>query len=456
MKRLLCWCWVLLLLVPMTGCSGQTSALSQRGGPSRLPEWLFPSSAQNCPAPETKQKLTIYAVHTGNTYPVLITGWFEFNHPDIALEIKDIDASGELDAASQILQELAAGQGPDVLIYLNAASKRTSLLLRSLLREGGFCDLKPLMERAGLAVDDYFPYQFQNVNFDQEMRTLALTSSIRMMVCTEERERQLGLDVENNLTVSGFSGELDKILGETDESLEIFCPTPTFSAFLQYAGGGFLDYQKKTTAFHSREFLDAVACYQKLYSRKRHVTSYDIYYGDMEEFIEGRALFSLSDSRFFLLPEIHSFIAPINRETMTVYPHPYFQKAVSVNSIVGGILEKCNRKDLAIEYLLREMSRNGEEQRQRSFAEAYFRTLGESVRTYEIGPYQSVDLPLPEKILNTYTGFLDAAEGYVPDSVLLRDYIELCMQPYFDGAETLENCIAELESRTEAYLKALD
>lgn len=411
--------------------------------------------------PSGENQLVVYVLHAVSPEPKISTAIFHINHPDYELVVKTVDTFHNPEGLDPIMTEMMAGGGPDVVMHLASIYEKPAVLLFSLLRNQSLCDLEPLMEQSGFERENYRQAAFQSP-IDDTIRTLAFSNYSNLIACTKEREAEYGLQFTDDMTVGEFSRELDKYLEQSEPSKSIFAYDVEFNELIAKAGGSFVDYQKKTAEFHTQDFRDLVECYRKILSRKgKSPADPEDYQKGFGNFIEGDALLYETIvggvSEFVYAPITNAILEHQTEETLDVFSYPGFGVKTSWNWAAGGILERCENKEVAFDLLRRQFQSEADGDIISSLNLGNIQREYESAITAGAKPidrfgYQFDQIPLPvelaDRILNNY----NTAIGYTPDGALINQFIVPCMQPYFNGEASLDECITQLDRQVQLYL----
>ena len=405
--------------------------------------------------------LSVYILHTAKPEPKISESSFHINHPEISLKVKTLDSYQQSDEMDQVLTEIIAGGGPDVLLHLNTNERKSASLLFSLLRNGSLCDLEPFIEASGFDKENYRPAAFTN-SVNDRMLTISFASFSNMIACTKEREEKYSINFSDNMSILEFSKELDKYIAQTDQSNLIFGLDLSLSEFIIKTGEKFVDYQNNKTFFNTDSFRDVILCYQKIASRKGAFPTDAVdFHINQESFIRGKALLYENTtggvSEFAYAPIFNAVMEQNTDETLDIFSYPSNGNPVSTNYSVGCILERCSNKEAAFDLLITEFERTTKSNISSNLVLSKVKSDYETSITVgaviipEVGyPYERTPLPvdLADRILNNY----ETSVGYVPDGMILEEFVEPCMKPFLDGEASLDECIEELEHQVNIYL----
>lgn len=409
-------------------------------------------------------ELNVYHITSSTDTYVISTAKWEEQYPDKTLNLKVVFEDS--DAIDLLAVEILSGDSPDMVIGFPTAAgnaeEKSAALLYSILQKDLLCDLKPFLENKNY--EEILPLAFLQTDDSGKIHGLNMQSALSMFACTEEREEQFGLHFKNDMTVQEFSDQISNYLMNSDSSI-VFDKKIPFSNFLKLTGVTLLEQSEIEAFLSSEDFQVAADCYRKLYdpadasfysSSQSGATSYAAV---IKHFLDGDSL--LCSAGIASSHEKAALLSQIAEENigehLTVYAYPSFESPVVVGGLLGVVFEDSPCKEEAFSLLYSEFKAwDGVT----AFTPLTKTKLESQKENMETDGFAYSDLfglpytpqPLSRTISDNIENLVLRARLSIFEPTVGFQFIDQCMQPYFDGSESFEQARATLIGKTALYL----
>lgn len=241
-----CFCLPLACLFALTACAPGGAAADAEPLPIEVPP----------PVEQTNTELNIWYTDYGMTTKYLDAAVTQYNqqHPDnpITAEKYFADDSSESndEATQQMLTEVMAGSGPD-LIFFDVGN----MDIEKMVRRGVFADLEPYFEADNFDWSGYNQAVMDAGVWDGHRLVIPLQYSFPMLYTSQTALDETGFSIENCDTFGGLLDEIEAMQADPSQTREVFRAKYTFYNFAQYAGIPYVDYdqQKADLSFSELE-----------------------------------------------------------------------------------------------------------------------------------------------------------------------------------------------------------
>lgn len=198
------------------------------------------------PVEQTNSELNIWYTDYGMTEKYLDAAVTQYNqqHPDnpITAEKYFADDSSESndEATQQMLTEVMAGSGPD-LIFFDVGN----MDIEKMVRRGVFADLGPYFEADNFDWSGYNQVVMDSGVWDGHRLVIPLQYSFPMLYTSQTALDETGFSIENCDTFGGLLDEIEAMQADPSQTREVFRAKYTFYNFAQYAGIPYVDYDQQ-------------------------------------------------------------------------------------------------------------------------------------------------------------------------------------------------------------------
>lgn len=205
---------------------------------------------------QTNTELHIWYTDYGMTTKYLDAAVTQYNqqHPDtpIAAEKYFADDSSESNdaATQQMLTEVMAGSGPDLIFFTGSSTD-----IEKMVRRGVFADMEPYFEADNFDWSGYNQAVMDAGVWDGHRLVIPLQYSFPMLYTSQTALDETGFSIENCDTFGGLLDEIEAMQADPSQTREVFRAKYTFYNFAQYAGIPYADYdqQKADLSFSELE-----------------------------------------------------------------------------------------------------------------------------------------------------------------------------------------------------------
>ncbi|MBS4178186.1 ABC transporter substrate-binding protein [Lederbergia citrea] len=113
---------------------------------------------------------------------------FEKAHPDIKVKMVYTEANEGAD--QKLLTSIAGGNPPDVATF-------DRFKVGTYAAQGSLTDLTEMAEADGITEDRYYPYAWQEANYDGKLFAIPYSTDARLLYYNKDHFKEVGLDPEN-------------------------------------------------------------------------------------------------------------------------------------------------------------------------------------------------------------------------------------------------------------------
>ena len=220
------------------------------------------------PVEQTNEGLTIFYTDY-DSYKVSIldaaVNQYNLQHPDQPITVEkvftDDSPTSHSDAYKQMITEVMAGEGPDLIFY-DAITQ--DIDIEKMVRRGVFADLEPYF-----AADDFdwTPYNqgvMEGGVWDGHRLLIPLEYKIPMLYTSQTALDETGFAMENCTTFDGFLAEVEKVQADAGQTRDVFRNKLAFYDFAKYAGIPYLDYDRQKVDLSFPELERGATIYKNL------------------------------------------------------------------------------------------------------------------------------------------------------------------------------------------------
>ena len=234
------FCLPLACLLALSACAPGTVGADAEPAPIEVPP----------PVEQTNEGLTIfYTDYDESTAKILDAAVTQYNtlHPDQPVTVEKIYTDRLIEsynaAYDQMLTEIMAGEGPDLIFYDNVAGVESDW--EKLARRGAFADLEPYFTADSFDWSGYSQAVVDGGVYDGHRLFVPLIYQLPMLYTSQGALDETGFDVENCGTFNGFMDEVEKMMADPTQTRSVFRHKFLMVDFPQYAGIPYVDYDRQ-------------------------------------------------------------------------------------------------------------------------------------------------------------------------------------------------------------------
>lgn len=243
MKKYFSFFLVLLQLLLLAGCASS-------GGDNAL-------YADLPTVPQTNKHLSIYASGKSELLSAALNQYRKL-YPDVEVElIKPQKTSNSVEAQeqyNQVLTQLMAGKGPDILLVDDQGMD-----IEKLVRQGVFADMEPYFKADGF---DWEPYNRAVMDagvWNGKRFVIPLSYSFDLLCTTQTALEETGFDVEACKDFKGFLDETTRYMDDPAQTRRLFSDWFDVGFDFYYKSGiSVIDYDEKTVDFSDPLLTSAI------------------------------------------------------------------------------------------------------------------------------------------------------------------------------------------------------
>ena len=217
------------------------------------------------PVEQTNEGLNIWYTDYGMMVKYLDAAVTQYNqlHPDhpVTADKYFADSSSESndEATQQMLTEVMAGSGPD-LIFFDVGN----MDIEKMVRRGVFADLEPYFEADNFDWSGYNQAVMDAGVWDGHRLVIPLQYNFPMLYTSQTALDETGFSIENCDTFGGLLDEIEAMQADPSQKREVFRAKYTFYNFAQYAGIPYVDYDRQKADLSSPELKRGAEIYNNL------------------------------------------------------------------------------------------------------------------------------------------------------------------------------------------------
>ena len=241
-----CFCLPLACLFALTACAPGGAAADAEPLPIEVPP----------PVEQTNTELNIWYTDFGMMSNFLDVAVNQYNqlHPDNPVTAEkffaDNSAESHDEATQQMLTEVMAGEGPDLIFF-----DGSGMDIEKMVRRGVFADLEPYFEADNFDWSGYNQAVMDAGVWDGHRLVIPLQYNFPMLYTSQTALDETGFNIENCDTFNGLLDEIEAMQADPSQTREVFRAKFTFYDFAHYAGIPYVDYdqQKADLSFSELE-----------------------------------------------------------------------------------------------------------------------------------------------------------------------------------------------------------
>lgn len=252
-----CLCLPLACLVALSACAPGGGADAEPR-PIEVPP----------PVEQTNEGLTIFYTDY-DSYKVSIldvaVNQYNLQHPDQPITVEkvftDDSPTSHSDAYKQMITEVMAGEGPDLIFY-DAITQ--DIDIEKMVRRGVFADLESYFAADNFDWSGYNQGVMEGGVWDGHRLLVPLEYKIPMLYTSQTALDETGFAVENCTTFDGFLEEAEKVQADAGQTRDVFRNKLAFYDFAKYAGIPYLDYDRQKVDLSFPEMERGATVYKNL------------------------------------------------------------------------------------------------------------------------------------------------------------------------------------------------
>jgi len=453
----LCVCFLFL-----SACSSTVSDPSKTGGEEGL------SNGTN--TSEKTSHLTLYAPPPLNSLFSSAVRDFEKQFPEVEVELVEfgslLEAQSYTDFAVALQNDLAAGKGPDVVVWSSEIPD-----INKTVQSDIFVDLNPYLESdSDFLMEDFVQGVMDAGLFGDKRFFLPLAYEASFLISTQEAMDEAGVHLSSESTLEEWCDELLSYQQRFQSSGSKFVDmegAQNETVLLTYSAIQCIDYENGEVLIRSDEFRKLMDMNRALYNMSEETYSPDWLFssitGDAVWAVRnGETLFTEA-STYFAFVEDYSGL--LEKDTPVYFPFPNVmgEGAVAEVSYSAAIPKHSENKDNAYEFIKILLS-SRQQSNEMNFMAVYpvrIQSLKSRVENYVdklIRNFSSDEegwimfQEIPQDILDQYISDVISVTYVNKNASKLIDFVREAMRPYFTGDKSYESCLDELVNKLELYV----
>ena len=237
-RYLQCLCLPLACLATLSACAPGGGA----GGADAEPRPIDVPP----PVKQTNTELNIWYTDFGMMSNFLDVAVNQYNqlHPDNPVTAEkffaDNSAESHDEATQQMLTEVMAGEGPDLIFF-----DGSGMDIEKMIRRGVFADMEPYFETDSFDWSGYNQAVMDAGVWDGHRLVIPLQYNFPMLYTSQTALDETGFNIENCDTFNGLLNEIEAMQADPSQTREVFRAKFTFYDFAHYADIPYLDYDRQ-------------------------------------------------------------------------------------------------------------------------------------------------------------------------------------------------------------------
>ena len=275
-------CPLLVCLISLTSCTSYKNAysgISSESTPIEVPP----------PVEQTNTELNIWYTDYGTSANFLDAAVSLYNqqYPDRMVTAEKFFADGSIEnsdaATQQMLTEVMAGSGPDLIFFTGSSTD-----IEKMVRRGVFADMEPYFEADNFDWSVYNQAVMDAGVWDGHRLVIPLQYNFPMLYTSQTALDETGFSMENCDTFGGLLDEIEAIQADSDQTREVFRAKFTFYNFANYAGIAYVDYDRQKADLSFPELQRSAEIFQNLGGLE--LGTYDMGIDSAADIRDGKAL----------------------------------------------------------------------------------------------------------------------------------------------------------------------
>lgn len=377
------------------------------------------------------------------------------------VEYSDYDTADEANGGlTRLNLDIAAGKGPDIYLL------DETMPIESYISKGLFEDVKPMMEKSGLNIDDYASNAMELYKKDNKLYCVVPSFYVQTYVAKQSLTDNIEKwDVKS-------ANELINKLPEGSSLFEYKTKDDVLAEGINYAGNNYIDWDKGTCNFNSEEFIGLLELANSFpkeidYEGIDYTGLWDNSYRDNKVVLMNVYMGEIGDINYIEKGNIGEKVNFVG------FPAGDNGGSIITSNMCLAISSKCSSKDEAwefISYYLSEDYQSSEEcygfpvlkkcleaQIQKAIQKPYYMDENgnkvEYDQYYYIGDKEILITPMSiERANEVYDYVLSVKQRSFANNEISK-IINEEVQGYFEGQKSAQEVANIIQSRVEIYVK---
>ncbi len=279
------FCLPLACLFALTACAQGTGASTDAASTEPVPIEVPP------PVEQTNTELNIWYTDYGTSANFLDAAVSLYNqqYPDRMVTAEKFFADGSIEnsdaATQQMLTEVMAGSGPDLIFFSGSGTD-----IEKMVRRGVFADMEPYFEADNFDWSGYNQAVMDAGVWDGHRLVIPLQYNFPMLYTSQTALDETGFSMENCDTFGGLLDEIEAMQADPGQTRDVFRAKFTFYDFAHYAGIPYVDYDRQKADLSFPELQRSAEIFQNLGGLE--LGTYDMGIDSAADIRDGKALWS--------------------------------------------------------------------------------------------------------------------------------------------------------------------
>lgn len=278
-------CLPLACLFALTACARGTGANTDAASTEPVPIEVPP------PVEQTNTELNIWYTDYGTSANFLDAAVSLYNqqYPDRMVTAEKFFADGSIEnsdaATQQMLTEVMAGSGPDLIFFSGSGTD-----IEKMVRRGVFADMEPYFEADNFDWSGYNQAVMDAGVWDGHRLVIPLQYNFPMLYTSQTALDETGFSMENCDTFGGLLDEIEAMQADPGQTRDVFRAKFTFYDFAHYAGIPYVDYDRQKADLSFPELQRSAEIFQNLGGLE--LGTYDMGIDSAADIRDGKALWT--------------------------------------------------------------------------------------------------------------------------------------------------------------------
>ena len=278
-------CLPLACLLALTACAQGTGVNTDAASTEPVPIEVPP------PVEQTNTELNIWYTDYGTSANFLDAAVSLYNqqYPDRMVTAEKFFADGSIEnsdaATQQMLTEVMAGSGPDLIFFSGSGTD-----IEKMVRRGVFADMEPYFEADNFDWSGYNQAVMDAGVWDGHRLVIPLQYNFPMLYTSQTALDETGFSMENCDTFGGLLDEIEAMQADPGQTRDVFRAKFTFYDFAHYAGIPYVDYDRQKADLSFPELQRSAEIFQNLGGLE--LGTYDMGIDSAADIRDGKALWT--------------------------------------------------------------------------------------------------------------------------------------------------------------------
>ena len=375
---------------------------------------------------------------------------FQQEYPDIKVELQTIPDDNASEMAEKLETELMGGNGAD--IYLGMENYFQDIY--KIQKEGYFENLMPwFQEVEKFNVNDYVEGTFDLYEDGESCCVMPVFISSLAWASPSEIQNELGIDVEKWTDTSDILDAIDKFYAKWPEEVAFNRGAPFY---LDPYMMGFRIYGENTEIFESSDIQKM----EELYKRQVYPEGVSTFHMDYERYIQEQEAAIQGERPCLGIPfgiaYLDEYIRLGGEEKAGLFPaFTPDGKVATICTFQNAISTQSSNKENAFNFLQILLEENFENTAIETVRQDVNKELLETLKIQYTRDQVTVDgsvFPgLTDKTFSLLEKWEEMKEIYALGVTEINNRYESCMEPFYKGEKSYEDCIEEYIDYLEIY-----